>query len=102
MPILAAVGSASDWIGAWVVPEKGAHWYAIKALVGCIIIQDTKQEVILKSDQEPAAMKLRAAVKREITVKSSVRRIASGRVKVAGKHQCAASMCTSKINRGRT
>ena len=33
MPILVAVDEATEWIGAWVVPEKGEHWYAIKVLV---------------------------------------------------------------------
>ena len=33
MPILVAVDDTTEWMGAWVVPEKGEHWYAIKVLV---------------------------------------------------------------------
>ena len=53
MPILTALDDSTEWMGAWVVPEKGEHWYAIKMLVTCIDkLGYTK--IILKSDQEAA------------------------------------------------
>ena len=64
MPILVATDECTDWIGAWVVPEKEEHWYAIKVLAG--YIEETgRNRIILKSDQEPAIIKLKSAVKRE-------------------------------------
>ena len=57
MPILVAIDEHTDWTGAWVVPEKGQDWYAIKALAGCI--EDSGHDIImLKSNQERAIIKL--------------------------------------------
>ena len=82
MPILVAADECTDWICAWVFPEKGETWYAIRALAG--YIEDTgHKRVIMKSDQEPAIIKLKAAVMREIE-RGSVRIIPSGRVEVTG------------------
>ena len=36
MPILVAVDDTTEWMGAWVVPEKGEHWYAIKVLIAFV------------------------------------------------------------------
>jgi len=64
MPILVAIDESTDWMGAWVVPEKGDNWYAIKVLAG--YIEETgHRRVILKSDQKRAIIKLKNAVKRE-------------------------------------
>ena len=30
MPILTAVDDSTEWMGAWVVPEKGEHWFPSK------------------------------------------------------------------------
>ena len=32
MPILALADQESGWVSSWLVPKKGAHWYAIKTL----------------------------------------------------------------------
>jgi hypothetical protein len=66
MPILVAVDEATEWMGAWVVPEKGEHWYAIKTLV-TFVEELGYEKIVLKSDQEPAIMGLKAAVKRELS-----------------------------------
>ena len=29
MPMLTAIDDFTEWVGAWVVPEKWEHWYAI-------------------------------------------------------------------------
>ena len=68
MPILVAVDDATEWMGAWVVPEKGEHWYAIKVLI-TFVEELGYESIILKSDQEPAIMGLKAAVKREMSTR---------------------------------
>ena len=68
MPILVAVDEATEWMGAWVVPEKGEHWYAIKILV-TFVEELGYEKIVLKSDQEPAIMGLKAAVKRELSTR---------------------------------
>ena len=81
MPILVALDEVTDWMGAWVVPEKGEHWYAIKVLAG--YIEETgRNRKMLKSDQE-------SAISREegIRGRGCTRRISSGRVKVLGQQQ---------------
>jgi len=55
-------------MGAWVVPEKGEHCYAIKMLVTCID-ELGYNKIILKSDQEAAIMSLKTAVKREMNTR---------------------------------
>ena len=59
-------------MGAWVVPEKGEHWYAIKMLVGFADELGYKK-IILKSDQEPAILSVKAAVKREMDTRVVLR-----------------------------
>ena len=64
MPIIVMKNSLDKWISAFVVPEKGACEYAVKAVsreiqnAGC-------NRLIIKSDQEPAIKELLRAVKRE-------------------------------------
>ena len=47
------------------MPQKGNHGYGIKVLSG-IIESLGHSKVILKSDQEPALMSLKDAVKSEV------------------------------------
>ena len=63
MPILTAIDDSTEWMGAWVVPEKGEHWYSIKMLV-TFIDELGYKKIILKSDPEAAIMSLETAVKR--------------------------------------
>ena len=67
MPILVSVDEETGWVGAWVVPEKGEHWHAIKVLTGNLEEVGHKR-VIVRSDQEPAILKLKQAVKREASL----------------------------------
>ena len=48
MSILVAVDECTDWIGVWVVPEKGEIWYAIKALAGYIEETGHKRVILNK------------------------------------------------------
>ena len=65
MPILVASDEDTDWMGDWVVQEKGENWYVIKVLAG--YIEETgHKRVVFKSDQEPAIIKLNHALKREM------------------------------------
>ena len=66
MPILVSADEKTGWLGAWVIPEKGEHWHAVRMLVGSLEELGYNQ-VIVRSDQEPAIVKLKSAVKREIT-----------------------------------
>ena len=64
MPILVAMDESTGWMGACVVPEKGEHWYAIEVFAG--YTEETgHKRIILKSDQEPAIIKLKSVAKRE-------------------------------------
>ena len=65
MPILMSADQKTGWIGAWVVPEKGEHWYAVKSLSGNLE-ELGYQRVVVRNDQEPAIVKLKATVKREL------------------------------------
>ena len=62
VPILVAIDESTGWMGAWVVPEKGENWYAIKVPAG-YIEEIGHIRVIMKSDQEPAIIKLRSAAR---------------------------------------
>ena len=69
MPILVMKDIKQDETGpgmlfAQVVPAKGVQPYAVKALAG-VVAQLGHQEVILKSDGEPAIVALKEAAKRE-------------------------------------
>ena len=68
MPILVAKdinqdGTGTGMIFAYVVPQKGVQPYAVKTLAG-IVAQLGHQEVILRSDGEPAIVALKEAVKK--------------------------------------
>ena len=64
MPILVMKNSLDKWVSAFVVPQKGACEYAVKAVAreiqnaGC-------NRIIIKSHQEPAIKELSHAVKSE-------------------------------------
>ena len=62
--ILVSADERTRRLGAWVIPEKGEHWHAVKTLVGNLDELGHKQ-VIERSGQEPAIVKLKQAVKRE-------------------------------------
>ena len=64
MPILVMKDRKTKVIRARVVPQKGKHWYAIKILSGMLDSLGYKK-VMFKSDQEPAIMSLKEAVKNE-------------------------------------
>ena len=69
MPILVAKdinqnGTGTGMMFAYVVPQKGVQPYAVKTLAG-IVAQLGHQELILRSDGEPAIVALKEAVKRE-------------------------------------
>ena len=65
MPILVSVERKSGWLGAWVVPEKGEHWRAIRVLFGNLEELGYEQ-VIARSGLAPAMARLKKAVKREL------------------------------------
>ena len=54
-------------IRARVVPQKGNHWYGIKVLTG-VLESLGHSKIILKSDQEPARLSLKDAVKSETRI----------------------------------
>ena len=64
MPILVMKNSLGKWVSAFVVPQKGACEYAVKA-VAREIQKAGYNRIIIKSDQEPAIKELLHAVKRE-------------------------------------
>ena len=64
MPLLIVKDRKSGFIMADVVPEKGENDYAIKRLSNNLGILG-HQEMIIKSDGEPAIVALKKAVKRE-------------------------------------
>ena len=64
MPILVMKDRRTKIIRARVVPQKGKHWYAIKVLSGMLDSLGYKK-AIFKSDQEPAILSLKEAVKNE-------------------------------------
>ena len=51
-------------IRARVVPQKGKHWYSVKILGGALDSLGYKR-LILKSEQEPAVMNMKEAVRLE-------------------------------------
>ena len=61
-PILAGIDAKSGTMFAQVVPEKGIHSYAVKRL-SQEIRRMGYQKIVLKSDQEPAIMALKGAVR---------------------------------------
>ena len=65
MPIMVVKDRKTRVIRARVVPQKGNHGYGIKVLSG-VIESLGHSRVILKSDQEPALMSLKDAVKSEV------------------------------------
>ena len=64
MPILVMKDRRTGWIQSSVVPRKGKCAHAIKEVCRGLDTLGYKQ-VVLKSDQEPAIMELKACVKRE-------------------------------------
>ena len=67
MPIVVMKDRKTRISRARLVPQKGNHRYSIKIVSGAIeSLGDSK--VILKSDQEPAVMSLKDAVKSEARV----------------------------------
>ena len=67
MPIMVVKDRKTRTIRARVVPQKGNHWYGIKVLSG-VIESLGHSKVTLKSDQEPALMSLKDAVKSEVRI----------------------------------
>ena len=67
MPIMVVKDRKTRIIRARVVPKKGNHGYGIKVLIG-VPESLGHVEVILKSDQEPALMSLKDAVKSQVRV----------------------------------
>jgi hypothetical protein len=65
MPMIVMYDSMSRYIAAEIVPEKGVSEYAVRR-VAQIVNRMGYRRVILKSDQEPSIMALKAAVKREL------------------------------------
>ena len=68
MPIVVIKDWKTRTTRARVVPQKGSHWYGIKVLSG-VIESLGHSKVILKSDQEPALLSLKDAVKSESRIK---------------------------------
>ena len=64
MPILVMKNNRDKWVSAFVVPQKGACEYAVKAVARGIQNAGSNR-IIVKSDQEPALKELLKAVKRE-------------------------------------
>ena len=64
MPIMVVKDRRTKVIRARVVPRKGKHWYGIKVLSG-ILDSLGHKKIMFKSDQEPAIMGLKEAVKNE-------------------------------------
>ena len=64
MPILVMKDRESGTVMSRLVPEKGATGYAVKRLAQDIDLLGYNK-LVLKSDQEPAIIALKAAVKRE-------------------------------------
>ena len=81
MPILTAIDDSTVWMGAWVVPEKGEHLYAVKMLV-TFIDELGYKKIILKSDQEAAILNLKT-VKREMN-QGRLSRVTRWRIKIVG------------------
>ena len=67
MPILVTCDQESGWVGAWVVPEKGEHWYATKVAANPLSEWRYKS-IVLRSHQEPALKRLKATSKRTTDV----------------------------------
>jgi len=67
MPIMVVKDRKPRIIRARVVPQKDNHGYGIKVLSG-VLESLGHSKVILKSDQEPALMSLKDAVKSEVRV----------------------------------
>jgi len=67
MPIMVIKDRKTRTIRARVVPQKGNHWYGIKILSG-VIESLGHSKIILKSDQEPALLSLKDAVKSEARI----------------------------------
>ena len=65
MPIIVIKDRKTRIIRARVVPQKGNHAYGIKVVSG-VIESLGHSRVILKSDQEPAIISLKDAVKSEV------------------------------------
>ena len=65
MSILMSADQKTGWIGACVVPEQGEHWYAVKSL-SRKLEELGYRRVVVRSDQEPAIVILKAAVKSEL------------------------------------
>ena len=81
-PILTAIDDSSEWMGAWVAPEKVEHWYAINMLAGFVHELGCKH-IILKSEQERAIC-VKSAVEREMDARVVFSGIACGRVTIVG------------------
>ena len=67
MPILVMKDRKTRVVRARVVPQKGRNAYAIKILAGMIVSLGYKK-ILLKSDQEPAVLALKEAVKNELGI----------------------------------
>jgi hypothetical protein len=65
MPIMVIKDRRTRIIRARIVPQKGNHAYGIKVLSG-VIESLGHSRIILKSDQEPAILSLKDAVKSEV------------------------------------
>ena len=71
MPFMVVKDRKSKKMWAFIVKEKGVNPYAVKKLAK-ILSGTGYRRVILKSDQEPAVMSLKEAVKREIDIEVEV------------------------------
>ena len=70
MPMIVLYDSESKYIAAEIVPEKGANEYSVRRMAQ-IVNRLGYRRVILKSDQEPAIIALKSAVKRELELEVS-------------------------------
>jgi hypothetical protein len=97
MPILTAIDDSTEWMGAWVVPEKGEHWYSIKMPVTFIdelgVQEDHIEERPGSCSHEPEDSSQEGDEHQ-----GSVRGITGWRVKVFGQHQCVNSSGTRTSN----
>ena len=67
MPIMVIKDRRTRITTARIVPQKGNRWYGIKVLTG-VIESLGHSKIILKSDQEPALISFKDAVKSEARV----------------------------------
>jgi glutaredoxin len=71
MPFVVVKDRKSKKMWAYIVREKGVNPYAVKKLAK-ILSGTGYRRVIIKSDQEPAVMSLKEAVKRELDLEVEV------------------------------